>query len=110
MPLGVAVLYNFKSGVAIVRVLEYNRHINHGAVSYTHLRRDLVQLLSLLLTFSFVSGWKGKGMDTKVSLKQALKALGFAGGTKKESELNQCCLLYTSVMCSVAVLPPCATA
>ncbi len=30
MPLGVAVLYNFKSGVAIVRVLEYNRHINHG--------------------------------------------------------------------------------
>ena len=37
----------------------------------------------------YVSGWKGRGMDTKVSLKQALKALGFAGGTKKESELNQ---------------------
>ena len=37
----------------------------------------------------YVSGWKGKGMDTKVSLKQALKALGFAGGTKRESELNQ---------------------
>ena len=37
----------------------------------------------------YLSGWKGKGMDTKVSLKQALKALGFAGGTKKESELNQ---------------------
>ena len=37
----------------------------------------------------YVSGWKGKGMDTKVSLKQALKALGFAGGTKKEAELNQ---------------------
>lgn len=31
----------------------------------------------------YVSGWKGKGMDTKVSLKQALKALGFAGGTKR---------------------------
>ena len=28
-------------------------------------------------------------MDTKVSLKQALKALGFAGGSKRESELNQ---------------------
>ena len=27
--------------------------------------------------------------DTKVSLKQALKALGFAGGSKRESELNQ---------------------
>ena len=34
-------------------------------------------------------GWKGKGLDTKVSLKQALKALGFAGGSKRESELNQ---------------------
>lgn len=36
-----------------------------------------------------MSGWKGKGLDTKVSLKQALKALGFAGGSKRESELNQ---------------------
>ena len=37
----------------------------------------------------YVSGWKGKCLDTKVSLKQALKALGFAGGSKRESELNQ---------------------
>ena len=37
----------------------------------------------------YVSGWKGKGLDTKVSLKQALKVLGFAGGSKRESELNQ---------------------
>jgi len=37
----------------------------------------------------YVSGWKGKGLDTKVSLKQALKALGFTGGSKRESELNQ---------------------
>ena len=37
----------------------------------------------------YVSGWKGKGLETKVSLKQALKALGFAGGSKRESELNQ---------------------
>ena len=37
----------------------------------------------------YVSGWKGKGLDTKVSLKQALKALGFAGGSKRESELNR---------------------
>ena len=37
----------------------------------------------------YVSSWKGKGLDTKVSLKQALKALGFAGGSKRESELNQ---------------------
>ena len=37
----------------------------------------------------YVSGWKGKGLDTKVSLKQALKSLSFAGGSKRESELNQ---------------------
>ena len=30
----------------------------------------------------YVTGWKGKGMDTRVSLKQALKSLGFQGGNK----------------------------
>jgi len=28
-------------------------------------------------------------MDTKVSLKQALKSLGFEGGSKQDTELNQ---------------------
>ncbi len=37
----------------------------------------------------YVTGWKGKGMDTRVSLKQALKSLGFQGGAKHETELNQ---------------------
>ena len=37
----------------------------------------------------YVTGWKGKGMDTKVSLKQALKSLGFVGGSKRDTELNQ---------------------
>lgn len=37
----------------------------------------------------YVQGWKGKGMDTKVSLKQALKSLGFQGGSQHDSELNQ---------------------
>ena len=37
----------------------------------------------------YVSGWTGKGMDTKVSLKQALKKLGFPGGSKRDTELNQ---------------------
>lgn len=37
----------------------------------------------------YVTGWKGKGMDTKVSMKQALKSLGFQGGTKRDTELNQ---------------------
>lgn len=37
----------------------------------------------------YVAGWKGKGMDTRVSLKQALKSLGFQGGNKHDTELNQ---------------------
>ena len=37
----------------------------------------------------YVTGWKGKGMDTKVSLKQALKSQGFQGGTKHATELDQ---------------------
>ena len=37
----------------------------------------------------YVTGWKGKGMDTRVSLKQALKSLGFQGGAKQDTELNQ---------------------
>ena len=37
----------------------------------------------------YVTDWKGKGMDTRVSLKQALKRLGFQGGNKHDTELNQ---------------------
>ena len=37
----------------------------------------------------YVTGWKGKGMDARVSLKQALKSLGFQGGNKHDTELNQ---------------------
>ena len=37
----------------------------------------------------YVTGGKGKGMDTRVSLKQALKSLGFQGGNKHDTELNQ---------------------
>ena len=37
----------------------------------------------------YVTGWKGKGMDTRVSLKQSLKSLGFQGGNKYDTELNQ---------------------
>ena len=50
---------------------------------------QLNELTSHIDFVPYVSGWKGKGLDTKVSLKQALKALGFAGGSKRESELNQ---------------------
>ena len=57
----------------------YSAHL-HMDEATPHLHIDFVP---------YVSGWKGKGLDTKVSLKQALKALGFAGGSKRESELNQ---------------------
>ena len=30
-----------------------------------------------------------RGLDTRVSLKQALSALGFKGGTRRETELNR---------------------
>ena len=36
----------------------------------------------------YVTGSK-RGLDTRVSLKQALSALGFKGGTRMETELNQ---------------------
>ena len=37
----------------------------------------------------YVKGWKGKGMDTKVSMKQALAELGFTGGSKSKTEYDQ---------------------
>lgn len=37
----------------------------------------------------YVTNWKGKGMDTRVSLMQAMKSLGFEGGSKRDTELNQ---------------------
>ena len=36
----------------------------------------------------FTTGSK-RGFETRVSLKKALEALGFAGGTKSHTELNQ---------------------
>ena len=54
----------------------------HGQLStiFNHLHIDFVP---------YVTGWKGKGMDIRVSLKQALKSLGFQGGNKHDTELNQ---------------------
>lgn len=48
--------------------------------TYGHLHIDFVP---------YVTNWKGKGMDTRVSLKQALKSLGFQGENKHDTELNQ---------------------
>lgn len=45
----------------------------------THLHIDFVP-------YTTGSKW---GLDTRVSLKQTLSALGFKGGTRRETELNQ---------------------
>ena len=52
----------------------------HQDESTPHLHIDFIP---------YVNDWKGKGMDTRVSLKQALKSLGFQGGNKHDTELNQ---------------------
>ena len=53
----------------------------------------------------YVSGWKGKGLDTKVSLKQALKALGFAGGSTA-AMVNAAIASSVSVRRSVIAVTP----
>ena len=60
-----------------LRVFSCHLHLDE---STPHLHVDFVP---------YVTGWKGKGMDTRVSLKQALKSLGFEGGSKQDTELNQ---------------------
>ena len=60
-----------------LRVFSCHLHLDE---STPHLHVDFVP---------YVTGWKGKGMDTRVSLKQALKSLGFQGGAKHDTELNQ---------------------
>lgn len=60
-----------------LRVFSCHLHLDE---STPHLHVDFVP---------YVTGWKGKGMDTRVSLKQALKSQGFQGGTKHATELNQ---------------------
>ena len=60
-----------------LRVFSAHLHMDEAT---PHLHIDFVP---------YVTGWKGKGMDTRVSLKQALKRQGFQGGTKHATELNQ---------------------
>ena len=52
----------------------------------------------------YVTGWKGKGMNTRVSMKQALKSLGFQGGNKHDTELNQWINHEKEVLAEIAKL------
>ena len=61
-------------------IYEYYANYLHQDEATPHLHIDFIP---------YVTGWKGKGMDTRVSMKQALKSLGFQGGNKHDTELNQ---------------------
>ena len=66
-------------------ILAASRLSNKDRAWYSH--TNLLTAVDLLIPY--VTGWKGKGMDTRVSLKQALKSLGFQGGNKHDTEMNQ---------------------
>ena len=59
-----------------LRVFSAHLHMDEAT---PHLHIDFVP---------YITGSK-RGLDTRVSLKQALTALGFKGGTRRETELNQ---------------------
>ena len=59
-----------------LRVFSTHLHMDEAT---PHLHIDFVP---------YITGSK-RGLDTRVSLKQALSALGFKGGTRMETELNQ---------------------
>jgi hypothetical protein len=59
-----------------LRVFSAHLHMDEAT---PHLHIDFVP---------YTTGSK-RGLDTRVSLKQALSALGFKGGTRRETELNQ---------------------
>lgn len=59
-----------------LRVFSAHLHMDEAT---PHLHIDFVP---------YITGSK-RGLDTRVSLKRALSALGFKGGTRMETELNQ---------------------
>ena len=54
--------------------------------AYLHMDEATPHLHIDFVPYTTGSKW---GLDTRVSLKQALSALGFKGGTRRETELNQ---------------------
>ena len=66
----------FRERNPTLRVFSAHLHMDEAT---PHLHIDFVP---------YITGSK-RGLDTRVSLKQALSALGFKGGTRMETELNQ---------------------
>ena len=69
-------MQSFQQRNPTLRVFSAHLHMDEAT---PHLHIDFIP---------FTTGSKRR-LETRVSLKKALEALGFAGGTKKESELNQ---------------------
>lgn len=69
-------MWDFQRRNPALRVFSAYLHMDEAT---PHLHIDFVP---------YTTGSK-RGLDTRVSLKQALSALGFKGGTRRETELNQ---------------------
>lgn len=69
-------MQDFQRRNPTLRVFSAHLHMDEAT---PHLHIDFVP---------YTTGSK-RGLDTRVSLKQALSALGFKGGTRRETELNQ---------------------
>ena len=69
-------MQDFQRRNPTLRVFSAHFHMDEAT---PHLHIDFVP---------YITGSK-RGLDTRVSLKQALTALGFKGGTRRETELNQ---------------------
>ena len=69
-------MWDFQRRNPTLRVFSAYLHMDEAT---PHLHIDFVP---------YTTGSK-RGLDTRVSLKQALAALGFKGGTRRETELNQ---------------------
>ncbi|MBM6804360.1 plasmid recombination protein, partial [Mediterraneibacter glycyrrhizinilyticus] len=69
-------MQDFQRRNRTLRVFSAHLHMDEAT---PHLHIDFVP---------YTTGSK-RGLDTRVSLKQALSALGFKGGTRRETELNQ---------------------
>ncbi len=69
-------MQDFQRRNPTLRVFSAHLHMDEAT---PHLHIDFVP---------YIIGSK-RGLDTRVSLKQALTALGFKGGTRRETELNQ---------------------
>ena len=69
-------MHDFQRRNPTLRVFSAYLHMDEAT---PHLHIDFVP---------YTTGSK-RGLDTRVSLKQALSALGFKGGTRRETELNQ---------------------